>query len=79
MTVEVILPDNLELTPKEVLTGIAAQLYGRGKLSLGQAADVAGLDKTSFMNILGNYDVSVFNHPIEELESDLKNARSYNC
>ena len=49
------LPDSLDLTSKEVTTALAAQLYEMGKLSLGQAADLAGYSKKTFMELLGNY------------------------
>jgi hypothetical protein len=29
------------------------------------------------MEILGDYDVSIFNYPLSELENDIKNARDY--
>ncbi len=68
------LPDSLDLTSKEVTTALAAQLYEMGKLSLGQAADLAGYSKKTFMELLGNYKVSVFNFAPDELDNDIKNA-----
>jgi len=56
---------------------IACGLCGKGKLSLGQAADLVGLSKQAFMEILGDYRVSAFNYLPEELDSDIANARSY--
>lgn len=71
------LPDTVDLTPKETVTLLAAQLYELGKLSLGQAAEMAGYSKRTFMELLGNYGVSIFNYPAEELENDLNNAEDY--
>ena len=48
-----------------------------GKLSLGQAAEVAGYSKRTFMELLGKYGVSVFNYSADEIENDLKNAERY--
>ncbi len=73
------LPDSLDLTSKEVTTALAAQLYEMGKLSLGQAADLAGYSKKTFMELLGNYKVSVFNFAPDELDNDIKNAKDYHC
>jgi len=30
------------------------------------------------MELLGNYNISIFNYPAEELDEDLKNAQKYN-
>lgn len=56
----------------------ASKLYEKGKLSLGQAAELAGLSKRVFIELLGKYGVSVFNYPISDIERDFKNAERYN-
>lgn len=76
-TLTINLPDKFDLTPKETVSLLAAKLYETGKLSLGQAAELAGYSKRTFMELLGNYGVSVFNFPPEELDSDLANAKNY--
>jgi len=48
-----------------------------GNLSLGQAAELAGYTKATFMEMLANYGVSVFNYPVNELDNDIANARSH--
>lgn len=53
---------------------IAARLYERGTLSLGQAAEVAGMAKWEFARILGDYGVSYFNLSAAELAEDVRNA-----
>lgn len=53
---------------------IAAKLYEQGKLSLGQAAEVAGLSKRTFAELLGKYSVSIFNSPASDLSRDVINA-----
>lgn len=77
-TVTINLPDSLDLTPQETVTALAARLYELGKLSLGQAAEVAGLSKRTFMESLARYGVSVFNFPPDELDNDIKNAKDNN-
>ena len=56
---------------------LATKLYEQGKLSLGQAAELANLSKRAFIEILGDYGVSVFNYPADSLDSDLENAKNY--
>ena len=77
-TLTINLPDTIDLTPKEAQTALAAQLYEMGKLSLGQAADLAGYSKRAFMDLLANYGVSVFNYDEDELDKDVENAKKYN-
>lgn len=71
------LPDTVDLDEKEVTMLLAAKLYEQGKLSLGQAAALAGYTKRTFMELLGKYGVSVFNYPAGELDRDVKNAQKY--
>ncbi len=72
LTLEI--PDNLNIDEKELLLLIAGTLYEQGKLSLGQAAELAGLSKRTFAEILAKYGVSIFNYPPSELSSDIANA-----
>jgi predicted HTH domain antitoxin len=73
-TVTLMVPDDFELDNQEVALLVATRLYEKGRLSLGQAADLVGLTKTRFAEILGNYDVSLFNYPASELSRDIANA-----
>lgn len=77
-TITINIPDTVDFDDKEALMAIASRLYEKGKLSLGQAADLVGLSKSTFMEILGNYGVSIFNYPASDLERDLENAKSHN-
>ena len=72
------LPDSLHLDAKEATMLLATRLYEQGKLSLGQAAEMAGYSKRTFMELLGDYGVSVFNLTEEELLNDVQNAARYN-
>jgi predicted HTH domain antitoxin len=69
------IPDNLD--EKEATTLLAAKLYEKGSLSLGQAAELAGYSKQNFIELLGNYGVSIFNYSETELEKDIENAQNY--
>jgi predicted HTH domain antitoxin len=68
------IPDELELDKQEASMLLASQLYELGKLSLGQAADVAGLTKRAFIELLGRYNISIFNFPAGDLVNDVANA-----
>lgn len=68
------LPDSLEIDEKQIAMIVAARLYEQGRLSLGQAAEVAGLSKRTFAELLGSYDVSIFNYPAADLSKDVTNA-----
>jgi predicted HTH domain antitoxin len=68
------IPDTLDMSNKEVAMLVAAKLYEQGKLSLGHAAEMAGLSKRTFAELLGSYDVSIFNYPASDLSKDVANA-----
>ena len=76
-TIQLNIPDTVDLNDREAKILLASRLYEKGKLTLGQAAEMVGLSKRAFMEILGDYDVSIFNYPLSELENDIKNARDY--
>lgn len=69
------IPDNLD--EKDAQTLLAAKLYEKGNLTLGQAAELAGYTKRTFMELLANYDVSIFNYTEEELDKEILHAQSY--
>jgi predicted HTH domain antitoxin len=68
------IPDSLDLDNMQVAMLVASKLYEQGKLSLGQAAEVAGLTKRTFAEILGVYNVSIFNYPASDISGDIANA-----
>jgi predicted HTH domain antitoxin len=73
-TVTLNIPDSLDIDKDEVAMLLATQLYEKGKLSLGQAAEVAGLTKRTFAELLGKYNISIFNYPASDLARDVANA-----
>lgn len=76
-TIQLNIPDTVDLNAREAKMLLASRLYEKGKLSLGQAAELVGLSKRAFMEILGDYDISIFNFPTSELDNDIKNAQDY--
>jgi len=76
-SITVNIPDTVELDSNEALMMIASGLYEKGRLSLGQAAELAGLSKRAFMEILGSYDVYFFNHPVSDIDGDVERAKNH--
>lgn len=72
MTLQV--PDYLEANHADTVRFIAAKLYESGKLTLGQAADMAGMKKWDFAEILIDYDVHYFD---PSAEAAIKDAKEY--
>ncbi|MBP2282490.1 putative HTH domain antitoxin [Flavobacterium sp. CG_23.5] len=73
-TITLTIPDNLDIDNKELVMLLASKLYEQGKLSLGQAAELAGLTKRTFAELLNRYNVSIFNFPSNDLTNDVANA-----
>ena len=69
------IPETLDLNEKEAKTILAANLFETGKLSLGQAAELSGYSKRTFMELLSDYGVSLFNSDEAQLEKDIENAK----
>jgi predicted HTH domain antitoxin len=70
-------PDFLEENHQDTVRFIAAKLYESGKLSLGQAAEMAGLGKSSFAQILSDYGVSYINYTAEDVLNDVARISSH--
>jgi predicted HTH domain antitoxin len=49
-----------EIDAEEARLLLAIKLYEMGRLSLGQAAQLAGYSKPAFMELLGKYGAPVF-------------------
>ena len=73
-TVTFHIPDSIELDEKDIEMMVASRLYEEGKLSLGQAAELVGLSKRTFAELLGKYGVSMFNYPASDLSRDIENV-----
>jgi predicted HTH domain antitoxin len=64
------IPDNVNVDSLEMKRIVGAKLYESGKLSLGQVAELAGMSKISFAEILCDYNVSLINYPVSEIIKD---------
>lgn len=63
------LPPDVSADEARVL--LAMKLYETGRLSLGKAADFAGFSKRTFMEMLGKAGIAVFDHPADELATEV--------
>jgi len=70
-TITIQVPDALEKEHDETVRLIAAKLYEAGKLSLSQAAEMCGMKKWDFAEILINFGV---NYLDPSVEADLDHA-----
>jgi predicted HTH domain antitoxin len=81
-TIQITLPDEILISMKEtpeelsreIRMAAAAKLYEIGKLSSGRAAELAGVSRVSFLQMLARYNVPIFNPTAEDLKQDLRNA-----
>lgn len=73
-TIQIAIPDNVEINEHDFIMIVASKLYEDGKLSARQAAEIAGLTKRTFLELLGKYGVSVFSTSLDDLHSDIANA-----
>lgn len=65
-TITLNLPDSVN--EDDVKMQLAAQLFEKGIMSSGQAADLIGITKREFLENVGKYGVSIFGESAEDLE-----------
>jgi len=61
-----------EVSEEEARLLLAIKLYETGKITLGQAAKMAGYSKRAFIELLGHYGVPVVAYPPEELREEVQ-------
>jgi predicted HTH domain antitoxin len=74
MKITLNIPENVELKEFDFIVYVATKFYEDGLVTAGQAAEMAGLSKKSFVEILGKYGVSLFSQSENDLLNDIKNA-----
>ena len=60
-----------EVPVEEARLLLTMKLFETGRLSLGQAANMAGHSKRAFIELLGKRGVPVFDYPAEDLRSEV--------
>ncbi len=69
-TVQIELPS--DVSEQEARLLLLIQLYELGRLSIGQAARLAGFSKRAFLEVLAQYGTPVVNYAPEELHEELE-------
>ncbi len=73
-TIQLNIPNNIEISDYDFAMSLAVKLYEDAKLSAGQAAQIAGLSKRAFIEVMGKFGGSVFSKEIKDLQNDIRNA-----
>ncbi len=60
--IKVTIPDSVETSEFELKMTLAAKLFEEGKVSSGQAAEIVGISKRSFIELVGSFGVSIFGY-----------------
>jgi predicted HTH domain antitoxin len=63
-------PDHIDLNENETRRFLAAKMFEIGRFSLGQAADLAGMSKLAFSEILSDFNVSLINYNSSDVIKD---------
>jgi predicted HTH domain antitoxin len=74
MTINLRIPTQTVFSEFDIKMLLAAKLYEERRLALGYCAELAGLSKRAFIELLGKYGVSLFSQTADELKSDIDNA-----
>jgi len=61
---------------KDIKLTMAIELYKKGKLSLGKAAELSGFTKIGFIDMLNYRGEPVFNYTENEINSEIQNIRN---
>ncbi len=73
-TIQLNVPNNIEISDYDFSMSLATKLYEDAKLSAGQAAQIVGSSKRAFIEIMGKFGVSVLSKEITDLHNDIRNA-----
>jgi predicted HTH domain antitoxin len=75
----IVIPDEIlegsDVTVEDIRLDVAISLYQREKVSLGKAAEIAGLNRWEFQKILAGRKIPTINYTAEDLEKELKALR----
>lgn len=62
------IPKHTGLDEFEIKMLVASKLFEAGKITSGQGAEIVGISKRTFIELLGKYDISVFGYELDDEE-----------
>ena len=65
------LGNNQEDLERELLTAAVVKWFELGRISQGKAAEILGLSRAEFLDVLSNYRVSAWQYTKEDLDEEL--------
>jgi predicted HTH domain antitoxin len=68
------LPSDLTSSDFDLKMIFASKLFDEGLITSGQGAKIVGINRRSFIELLGRYGVSAFQTDEDELLEDVANA-----
>ncbi|MFI5201140.1 MAG: UPF0175 family protein [Candidatus Kapaibacterium sp.] len=71
-TLTVNVPDDVNLDTMQLTRYLAATLYEKGDLTLGQAAEMAGMTKREFPEVLRQLGLPFFNYSSEDFRKEYR-------
>lgn len=76
INIQLNIPESIRMSPFEAKMLIASRLFEEGHLSSGQAAEMVGISKRTFVELVGQapYSVSILGYDAEDIEKDIANA-----
>ena len=74
MSLQIELPPDLIASEFDLKMLFASKLFEEGFISSGQGANMVGISRRAFIEVLGKYGVSAFQTTEEELIEDIANA-----
>jgi predicted HTH domain antitoxin len=75
MQVTLTIPDTANVSEIDAQILLAVKLFESKKLSLGKAAEVAGLSYRTFYELLAKYNVPIVTLTEEDVKMEIENAR----
>lgn len=75
LTIPTDVVQSTRMTHEELLLEIAVMLFQREKLTLGQAARLAGLSQHRFQMVLASRDISI-HYDVDEYRADVETIES---
>jgi len=72
------LPDVIQLSggefEQDLKMALASKMFELGRLSSGQAAELAGVPRVTFLKDLSRFQVSALSWNVDEFEQEIENA-----